>query len=255
MSFTKSVIETLEIIWGDGFLSPGGLPELQDWMGPEDIAGLNVLDIGCGVGGYSIGLIKDHGVRHVLGIDICPLVVQRAARRAKLNGLTERASFVLVDPGPIPLADCSFDVVFSKDSFIAIHNKPYLFGEVQRLLRPHGRLLCSDWLAGDPPSPGTAMSTWLESIPDKLELLSAPEMKALLQNNGFGDVEILDTSEQAVLQTTNEYALVSEQANAQFVELLGPMQTDSLVARTSLRLQAIMDGCLVPSRIKATKGR
>ena len=38
----------LQIIWGDGFLSPGGGEEVARLLEGSDIAGCTVLDIGCG---------------------------------------------------------------------------------------------------------------------------------------------------------------------------------------------------------------
>jgi hypothetical protein len=45
----------LEMIWGDGFMSPGGPDEVMRIVAGHDIAGCSVLDIGCGLGGAAAG--------------------------------------------------------------------------------------------------------------------------------------------------------------------------------------------------------
>jgi ubiquinone/menaquinone biosynthesis C-methylase UbiE len=59
--------------------------------------------------------------------------------RIKRAGLADRIRNRLVEPGPLPFADASFDVVFSKVSLAQIPEKIALFAEGKRVLRPDGR--------------------------------------------------------------------------------------------------------------------
>ena len=56
------------------------------------IAGLRVLEIGCGGGAFSLELLKG-GAAHVSGIDISPQVIAVAAEHARQAGVAERAAF------------------------------------------------------------------------------------------------------------------------------------------------------------------
>ena len=75
----------------------------------------------------------------------CSTSMQRRIERA---GLAGRIRGLKVDGGPLPFAAASFDVVFSKDSMVQIPDKPAIFAEVLRVLRPGGRFIASDWLRG-----------------------------------------------------------------------------------------------------------
>ena len=44
-------LNLLKTVWGEGFLSPGGIDEIDEVMKGIDASGKNVLDIGCGCGG------------------------------------------------------------------------------------------------------------------------------------------------------------------------------------------------------------
>ncbi|TIS17397.1 MAG: SAM-dependent methyltransferase, partial [Mesorhizobium sp.] len=54
MHYPKNLTHALEIIWGEGMLSPGGLERLADILEGTDLSGRRVLDIGSGLGGIDI---------------------------------------------------------------------------------------------------------------------------------------------------------------------------------------------------------
>ena len=68
-------LNLLKIVWGEGFLSPGGTDEIDKIIEDINVSNKSVLDIGCGCGGAAIHLINKYGVKSVLGIDIEPLVI------------------------------------------------------------------------------------------------------------------------------------------------------------------------------------
>ena len=50
--YSDALIDSLQLRWGEGFLSPGGEEELAALMRGVDIAGQTGLDLGCGIGGF-----------------------------------------------------------------------------------------------------------------------------------------------------------------------------------------------------------
>ncbi len=58
----------LQIIWGDGFLSPGGAAEIACLLDGSDIGGCRVLDVGCGLGAIDELLVK--GYRGAAGLAV-----------------------------------------------------------------------------------------------------------------------------------------------------------------------------------------
>src|SRR5271170_7452325 len=81
--YDDEMLTLLQIIWGDGFLSPGGAEEISRLLEGSDISGCHVLDIGCGLGAIDELLVTRFGAGSVLGIDIDPRLVA---------GLTQRIS-------------------------------------------------------------------------------------------------------------------------------------------------------------------
>jgi SAM-dependent methyltransferase len=98
-----------------------------------DIAGKNLLDVGCGMGEESVYFAK-LGAR-VTGIDISEVGVARLKRRAVFHGLSIRALEMRTDP--TSFKDASFDSIHGLGILHHIGIEPGL-KEVARLLRPGG---------------------------------------------------------------------------------------------------------------------
>jgi SAM-dependent methyltransferase len=72
------MVAMLQVIWGEGFLSPGGPQEVARLIADADLTGLSVLDIGCGAGGIDLALVRNHGAGYVTGLDVEDTVLARA---------------------------------------------------------------------------------------------------------------------------------------------------------------------------------
>ena len=109
--YDAQLMALLEGIWGEGFMSPGGTDEVDRYLDGVDLAGCRVLDIGCGLGGIDIHLLRRHAAAHVTGIDVEANLIERSVGLAEKYGLAERAEFICVEPGPLPFTERSFDIV------------------------------------------------------------------------------------------------------------------------------------------------
>ena len=134
----------LQLLWGDGFLSPGGAEEIRRLLAGSDIRGCRVLDVGAALGAVDQLLVQEHGAASVVGVDVDPTMLRQLDQRIARAGLSAQVTSLCVTPGPLPVADASFDVVFSKDSIVQIPDKRALFSDVFRILRPGGRFIASD---------------------------------------------------------------------------------------------------------------
>src|SRR5208337_1852452 len=105
--------------------------------------GKRVLDVGCGDGRNAVLLAK-LGAR-VTGIDVAPGAIELARKRARLNGVTDSATFVC---SPLEIADfsaSSFDVIWG--DAILHHVIPELdtvLGELARWAKPDALMLFAE---------------------------------------------------------------------------------------------------------------
>jgi SAM-dependent methyltransferase len=116
------------------------------WQIPEaelrvlgDVAGLDVLELGCGAAQWSISL-AGLGARPV-GVDVSARQLEHARQAMAESGV----EFPLVEASAedVPLPDASFDVVFCDHGAFNFADPRLLVPECARLLRPGGLLAFS----------------------------------------------------------------------------------------------------------------
>jgi len=146
--YNDRLVEGMEALYGKGFLSPGGAPEVDLMLDGVDLSGLSVLDLGCGLGGALVMLARDYNAGHVTGIDIDSDSLDRSRAAVAAAGLGDRIALRQVEPGPLPFADGEFDAVFCKDVVCHMADKAAFLTEPSRVLKPGGRLFCADFFEG-----------------------------------------------------------------------------------------------------------
>jgi phosphoethanolamine N-methyltransferase len=186
--YDDTAIRFLEALWGKGYLSPGGPAEVDRVVADLDFTSCDVLDIGCGTGGITLYLAANHPLKNITGFDVEKPVIEVARKRASDAGLADRADFVQGPPGPLPFADDSMDIVFSKDALIHVHDKEAMFADIFRILRPGGKFAASDWLTNHDGEPSPAMKTYLTAEGLSFGMASSSRYESAMKNAGFVNV-------------------------------------------------------------------
>ena len=249
--YDAAMLTLLQLIWGDGFLSPGGTEEIARLLEGSDIHGCRVLDIGCGLGAIDELLVSRFGAAAVVGIDIDPQLVAGLEKRIAAAGLAERISGLTVDGGPLPFPDQSFDVVFSKDSLVQIPDKTALFAEVRRVLRPGGRFIASDWLRG---GSGPYTSEMLEFF--RLEgitysMATLDESADALSAAGFTDIEVRDRNAWYRDLARRELGALQGELYPVICEKIGTARAAHFITNWRQMLMVLDRGELRPGHLKA----
>lgn len=105
-----------------------------------DIAGREVLEVGCGRGGGSSYISRYLAPKHVTGLDVAASQIE-FCRRIHGNSVIE---FVAGSAERLPFEDESFDVVVNVESSFCYGDMPAFLAEVDRVLRPGGHFLFAD---------------------------------------------------------------------------------------------------------------
>jgi len=243
----------LQLLWGEGFLSPGGAAEVAYLLEGSNIAGCSVLDIGCGLGAVDELLITRHGARTVLGVDVDPGLLATMAQRIERAGLRAQVASLCVEPGPLPLAAGSFDVVFSKDAIVQIPDKAAVFADAYRLLRPGGSLIVSDWLRGGNGAYSAEMLEYFRLEGITYNMANMAETTATLGRVGFIEIEARDRNVWYRDLARRELAALEGELRPLVTERIGAEKAEHFVNNWRQLVLVLERGELRPTHLKARK--
>jgi len=101
--------------------------------------GSRVLDVGCGTGYTTEAVLKtlEHG--EVIGIDLTPQQLRKAAR--KLNSEKARLSLSRSDAENLPFKDETFDAIVSVGALEYFPNPHRALQEMARVVKPRGKVV------------------------------------------------------------------------------------------------------------------
>ncbi len=246
--YDDELIGLLELVWGEGFLAPGGAESVRRCVSDVDLNGAVVLDIGCGVGGADL-VLSGMGAR-VTGIDIEAGLLERARRRAQQAEI--EVVYRLVEPGPLPFDARSFDHVFTHAAIIHVPDKAAMFAEILRVLRPGGWLLAYDWLRGtEPYSPDMLRWFELEGLTYAMDHLD--NYLAMLTAAGFEDVAGIDATSEYRDTAHQEYRRMLGPEHDRMTRLLGPGRRDHFIEDWRMLTVVLDNGELRPAYLRGRK--
>lgn len=168
--------------------------------------GETVVDLGCG-GGLDVFLAaqKVGPTGKAIGIDMTPEMLKLARRNAERSGV-ENVEFQEATIDKLPLPTGTVDCVISNCVINLAPDKPAVFREIARVLKPGGRLAASDIaLKADLPEElGNDLMAYVGCIAGAIHIR---EYKQGLAAAGFTAVQIIESG-----NDLNAYAKVENQS-------------------------------------------
>ena len=156
-------------------------------------AGETVLDLGSGAGIDAFLAAREVGPSgRVIGVDMTPSMNTRARGNAAKAGV-DNVEFRLGEIEHLPVADASIDAIISNCVINLSPEKPQVFREAMRVLKPGGRMLISDLVLTRPLS---------EEMKRNVDLYVGcvagaslrEDYLGLMREAGFADVEVVAES-------------------------------------------------------------
>ena len=197
-----------------------------------------VVDVGCGYGATSRALAEASGAR-VTALTLSPAQAEVARQRPPARG---EVHVLVRDWLRNELPDASADAVVAVESTTHMPDRPRVFAEMARVLRPGGRLVLCVWASGDAPG-RWAVRHLLEPICREGRLAgmgTMAENRAWIEGAGLA-VEREEDWSQRVARTWTVVArrvarrLATDRETRRF--LLDAREADRVFALTVLRLR------------------
>lgn len=165
---------------------------------PQAIANLKsgetVLDLGSG-GGFDCFLavrqVGDSG--HVIGVDMTPEMISKARANAEKGGY-RNIEFRLGEIESLPVGDDTVDVIISNCVINLSPDKPRVFGEAYRVLKPGGRLAIADIVAfAELPEAARQNMALYTGCMAGASMVS--EVESMLRASGFTEIRVAPKDE------------------------------------------------------------
>ncbi|NPV59865.1 MAG: arsenite methyltransferase [Actinobacteria bacterium] len=215
---------------GLGCGNPVALASLKD--------GETVLDLGSGPGldcFLAANRVGENG--RVIGVDMTPEMLERARENARRGGY-QNVEFRLGEIENLPVADASVDVVISNCVINLSPDKPRVFREAFRALKPGGRLMVSDIvLEGElPPAVRESAAAYVGCISGAM---GREDYLNTIREAGFVEVEVVEESVfplDCMLNDPTAQAVVTD------LGLTRPELDNLLAAVRSAKIKAIKPG-------------
>ena len=156
--------------------------------------GAHVVDVGCGVGGPARTLAAEIGCR-VTGLDLIPEYCALAELLTAGTGLSDRVAVRQGSALEMPFDDGAFDAAWMQHVSMNIEDKPRLYREIRRVLRPGGVLALNEVYAG----PGGARRypvPWASDAGIDF-LVSQEEARRAIAAAGLREVEWVDVTDKS----------------------------------------------------------
>jgi microcystin synthetase protein McyJ len=155
-------------------------------LGPSDA----LLDVGFGFAEQDLLWVERYGVRHISGVNITAMQVERARERVAARGLSDRIDLREGSATELPYGEASFDKVTALECAHHFDTRQRFFEEAFRVLRPGGVLATADGSASQedkPPSFFTklALKRWCVPLAN---IYDRDEYCRRLREVGFVDV-------------------------------------------------------------------
>jgi len=127
---------------------PGGEDLTRRTIAAMDLpAHATVADLGCGTGTTALMLARDFSLQ-VSGVDLSATNIERAIERTDTNNAAVR--FIQADAQKLPFKDNEFDGILAECSFSLFADQAAVLAEIERVLKPGGRLAITDMAIGGP---------------------------------------------------------------------------------------------------------
>jgi len=193
-----------------------------------------ILDVGAGYGGAARRLVERFGCK-VICLNLSEAENQRNRAMNKQAGVDDRIDVIDGSFEDIPLDDASVDHVWSQDAFLHSGNREKALSEVDRVLKPGGRIVFTDPMRADDCPEGV-----LDPILARIHLPDLGSPGFYMQQAkklGWRDLGFEDMSE----QLTRHYTRVLETTKAEQSRLKGKV-SDEYIERMKSGLQHWVNG-------------
>lgn len=237
-------IETMETVYGRGYLSAGGDAEVAKVLEQFNLSGKRILDLGCGLGGASVTMARDLGATEVVGYDIDDEVLKRAKLLIDDNQVGEQVNLIKGEPGPLIFDDDSYDLVYIAAVACHMEDINEFLREAVRVIKPGGWLAGSDWMVRET---NPAYYVWDNMLRERglnFYFVDPGAFETALETSGLSDVRLVDRTDAFAGLATLANQRVEGELKSGLIASLGDEGYRSFRHWTRVRYDGLSQGAM-----------
>ena len=246
-------IETMELVYGKGYMSAGGDAEVARIGTGIKIRNHQLLDIGCGLGGAAISLVKDHHARHVDALDIDDDIIRRAGELIEATDMDDRITLTRFDGGALPYHSDQFDVIYLTSTSCHLEDLYGFFSEIHRVLRCGGWVVGGEWFKA---ADNSAYRDWDSLLRERglnFYFVCRSHFETTLSNSGFGSVSVVDRTQATTDLARGYLDRVKTELKGTLRAKLGNKDLEAFLSWTHGRYECFANGGMAYGHFRAFK--
>lgn len=229
----------MEMLYGPGYLSMGGDEEVARIVSSLEVKDKSVLDIGCGMGGAAITLVRDHSATQVTGIDLDSGLLARAGELVDQAGLQDSIELLKIEPGPLPFGAAVFDLVYLTAVSCHIEDLVPFLEEIRRVIRPGGKLVGGEWFIQ---RENEAYRNWDDMLRERglnFYFVTHAGFVEALVSAGYDRVAFIDQSARTAELASGYLARSQNELRDSLIERMGEVGFEAHLEWTRIRAEGL----------------
>ena len=198
---------------------------------------MEILDIGCGIGGPARTLAADFGCR-VFGLDITEEYIRAAQVLTDMLHLSSKVSFQTGDALNLKFENKTFDVVWHQSAFMNIEHKFKLLSEIYRVLRSNCIFVFEAQMKGSKEEFRFPV-LWADS-PEVSFMMTSQDFRQLVEDVGFIEKIWKDITGKHIVKP-QALKTSSHEASHPFLNIFNLVQSD-LPRKRINTIEGLKDG-------------
>lgn len=205
--WTAGRIKVAETLWGQDFLSPGGIEHTVYLVKPFGItSSMSILDLSAGLGGVARTIAREYKA-WVTGMEPSPMLAEMGMKRTVAEKMEKQAPVQAYDPDNLTLPR-RFDGIFAKESFFTVEHKDKMFDTIAAALKDGGQLLFTDYCIDSTSLASPAIQAWIQKEPVHPHLWSSEQIIKALKKRKLDvrtNEDITDLQRRLILQALGQF--------------------------------------------------
>lgn len=177
--------KAVQLIWGDGYLNPGGPDYLLALVKPLNVnPAMSLLDLSAGLGGSTRQIATTFDV-YITGLERSPEIAAQGHAMSIKAGLAKKVPISAYDVEHFELRPKAFDAILGQYLTVGVRDKERFFAQVGQALKARGQFTFTDFVITGAAAQDPRLKPWADTAPYPITPWKPQHYVDYLNDTGF----------------------------------------------------------------------